>query len=104
MERLFAAISACRNRARGIETADRPVHLKLARLDKIRYAVAQFFDHPASHHHFAEMEKVTVDFAPAFKSTAILLVGWLSAQLGWKTDQQKMNGSCRFLDAKNRKD
>ncbi len=77
--------------------------LNWTRLDKIRYAVAQFFDHPASHHHFAEIEKVTVDFAPAFKSTAILLIGWLAAQLGWKTDQQKMNGSCRFLDANKRK-
>jgi glucose-6-phosphate dehydrogenase assembly protein OpcA len=77
--------------------------LNWTRLDKVRYAIAQFFDHPASHHHFAEMESVTVDFAPGFKSTAILLVGWLAAQLKWKTNQQQMNGSCRFLDANRRK-
>lgn len=77
--------------------------LNWTRLDKIRYAVAQFFDHPASHHHFAEMESVTVDFGPGFKSTAILLIGWLAAQLDWKTNQQTMNGSCRFVDANNRK-
>jgi glucose-6-phosphate dehydrogenase assembly protein OpcA len=77
--------------------------LNWTRLDKVRHAIAQFFDHPASHHHFAEMESVTVDFAPGFKSTAILLIGWLAAQLNWKTNQQEMNGSCRFLDANNQK-
>jgi len=77
--------------------------LNWTRLDKVRYAIAQFFDHPASHHHFSEMESVTVDFAAGFKSTAILLIGWLAAQLKWKTNQQAMNGSCRFLDLNNRK-
>src|SRR6266403_5422062 len=77
--------------------------LNWTRLDKVRYAIAQFFDHPASHHHFNEMENVTVNFAPGYKSTAILLIGWLAAQLKWKTNQQEMNGSCRFLDDHNRK-
>jgi glucose-6-phosphate dehydrogenase assembly protein OpcA len=77
--------------------------LNWTRLDNVRYAIAQFFDHPASHHHFLKMEKVHVDFAPGFKSTAILLIGWLAAQLDWKTNQQQMNGSCRFLDAHNHK-
>jgi len=93
-----------------IETAEQEAKQRIilcdlnwTRLDKVRYAIAQFFDHPASHHHFVEMENVTVDFAPGFKSTAILLIGWLGAQLNWKTNQQEMNGSCRFLDATNRK-
>jgi len=77
--------------------------LNWTRLDKVRYAIAQFFDHPTSHHHFVEMESATVDFAPGFKSTAILLIGWLGAQLNWKTNQPACNGSCRFLDSNNRK-
>ena len=77
--------------------------LNWTRLDKVRYAIAQFFDHPASHHHFSEMDNVAVNFAPGCKSTAILLIGWLAAQLKWKTNQQAMNGSCRFLDANRRK-
>lgn len=77
--------------------------LNWTRLDKIRAAIAQFFDHPASHHHFREMKNVAVNFAPGFKSTAILLIGWLAAQLNWKTNQQAMNGSCRFVDANKRK-
>jgi glucose-6-phosphate dehydrogenase assembly protein OpcA len=75
--------------------------LNWTRLDRVRYALAQFFDHPASHHHFAKIESLRVDFGSGFKSAAILLVGWLGAQLGWKTNQQQMNGSCRFLDANN---
>ena len=77
--------------------------LNWTRLDKVRYALAQFFDHPASHHHFGKMESVTVDFEPGYKSSAILLIGWLAAQLKWKTNQQQMNGSCRFLDSNGRK-
>jgi len=95
---------------RHVETAEQEARQRIVlcdlnwtRLDKVRYAIAQFFDHPASHHHFVEMENVTVDFGPGFKSTAILLIGWLAAQLKWKTNQQEMNGSCRFLDANDRK-
>jgi len=93
-----------------VETAQREAKQRITlcdlnwtRLDKVRYAIAQFFDHPASHHHFSKMERVTVDFAAGYRSTAILLIGWLGAQLKWKTNQQTMNGSCRFLDANNRK-
>ena len=77
--------------------------LNWTRLDKVRYAIAQFFDHPASHHHFGEIKNLRIDYAPGFKSTALLLLGWLGAQLNWKTNQQTMNGSCRFLDANDRK-
>jgi glucose-6-phosphate dehydrogenase assembly protein OpcA len=77
--------------------------LNWTRLDKVRYAIAQFFDHPASHHHFAKIEHLNIDYAPGFKSTAILLLGWLGAQLSWKVNEPARNGSCRFVDASNRK-
>jgi glucose-6-phosphate dehydrogenase assembly protein OpcA len=77
--------------------------LNWTRLDKIRFAIAQFFDHPASHHHFAKIENLTIDYAPGFKSTALLLLGWLGAQLNWKVNEPARNGSCRFVDANNRK-
>lgn len=93
-----------------VETAQREAKQRIVlcdlnwtRIDKVRYAIAQFFDHPSSHHHFSKMESVKIDFASGFKSTAILLIGWLAAQLNWKTNQPTMNGSCRFLDANNRK-
>src|SRR5437764_57258 len=34
--------------------------LNWTRLDKIRAAVAQFFDPPAAHHHFSKIEKVAI--------------------------------------------
>lgn len=61
--------------------------LNWTRLDKVRFALAQFFDHPASHHHFSKIKKGRIDFAPGFRSTAILFAGWLAAQLNWRADK-----------------
>jgi glucose-6-phosphate dehydrogenase assembly protein OpcA len=61
--------------------------LNWTRLDKVRFALAQFFDHPASHHHFSKIKKVRIDFAPGFRSTSVLLTGWLAAQLNWRADK-----------------
>jgi glucose-6-phosphate dehydrogenase assembly protein OpcA len=58
--------------------------LNWTRLDKIRAAVAQFFDHPAAHHHFGKIERVKIDHAPEYRSTAVLLAGWLASQLKWE--------------------
>jgi len=77
--------------------------LNWTRLDKVRHAIAQFFDHPASHHHFSKIENLKIDYAPGFKSTALLFLGWLSAQLNWKLNEPARNGSCRFVDANNHK-
>src|SRR5436853_5484546 len=77
--------------------------LNWTRLDRVRHAIAQFFDHPASHHHFGKIENLNIDYGPGFKSTALLLLGWLGAQLNWKPNEPARNGSCRMLDANNRK-
>ena len=60
--------------------------LNWTRLDKIRLGLAQFFDPPASHRHFHAIEGGEVIFAPSYRSTALLLVGWLAAQLKWQID------------------
>jgi glucose-6-phosphate dehydrogenase assembly protein OpcA len=62
--------------------------LNWTRLIQIRLALAQFFDHPAAHAHFDEIEIVEIDFAPGFRSTAVLLAGWLAAQLHWGDGQR----------------
>jgi glucose-6-phosphate dehydrogenase assembly protein OpcA len=77
--------------------------LNWTRLDKVRYALAQFFDHPRSHHHFGTIENLTIDYAPGFKSTALFLLGWLGTQLDWRVNEPAHNGSCRMVDASNRK-
>ena len=77
--------------------------LNWTRLDKLRFAVAQFFDHPASHHHFGTIESAQIDFAPGFRSAAVLLAGWLGAQLNWKIEKAKRGNNFTFADTNGRK-
>jgi glucose-6-phosphate dehydrogenase assembly protein OpcA len=77
--------------------------LNWTRLDKIRFALAQFFDHPASHHHFGQIESARINFAPEFRSTAVLLAGWLAAQLNWRAEKTKTENMLRFYDSSGRK-
>jgi glucose-6-phosphate dehydrogenase assembly protein OpcA len=93
-----------------VETAQREAKQRLVlcdlnwtRLDKLRFALAQFFDHPASHHRLAKITKVRIDFAPGFRSTALLFVGWLAAQLNWHIDAVKSSGELRFIGASVRR-
>ena len=76
--------------------------LNWTRLDNLRFALAQFFDHPASHHRLAKISKVRIDFAPGFRSTAIMFLGWLGAQLNWHVDEVKSSGQLRFIGASTR--
>src|SRR5256885_13722290 len=76
--------------------------LNWTRLDGVRFAIAQFFDHPASHHHFAKISKVRLDFAPGFRSTAVLFAGWLAAQLNWTVEKATRNDALQFIDSSGR--
>jgi len=76
--------------------------LNWTRLDRFRLALAQFFDHPASHHRLAKISKVRIDFAPAFRSTALLFVGWLAARLNWQIDALKSPRELRFIETSGR--
>jgi len=76
--------------------------LNWTRLDNLRFALAQFFDHPASHHRLAKISKVRIDFAPRFRSTAILFAGWLGAQLNWHIEDVKSPRELRFTGASAR--
>src|SRR6266700_1963562 len=77
--------------------------LNWTRLDNVRFALAQFFDHPASHHHFAEIRSLRVDFAPGFRSTAVLFAGWLAAQLNWRSEKAIRNDAFQFFDSSGHK-
>lgn len=74
--------------------------LNWTRLLQIRRALAQFFDHPATHAHFDEIDAVEIDFAAGFRSTALLFVGWLGAQLGWTQARRSGENALSFLGAK----
>jgi glucose-6-phosphate dehydrogenase assembly protein OpcA len=71
--------------------------LNWTRLDNVRFALAQFFDHPASHHHFAKINSLRIDFAPGFRSTAILFAGWLAAQLDWQGRKTDAANTLQFV-------
>jgi glucose-6-phosphate dehydrogenase assembly protein OpcA len=62
--------------------------LNWTRLYQIRIALAQFFDHPPKQKCFDEIQSVEIDFGPGFRSTALLLAGWLGAQLNWSDGKQ----------------
>jgi glucose-6-phosphate dehydrogenase assembly protein OpcA len=77
--------------------------LNWTRLDNVRFALAQFFDHPASHHHFAKINSVRIDFAPGFRSTAVLFAGWLAAQLNWRGEKTNPANKFSFVSSSGRK-
>jgi glucose-6-phosphate dehydrogenase assembly protein OpcA len=72
--------------------------LNWTRLYQIRLALAQFFDHPASHRHLHEIESVEMDFAPGYRSTALLLTGWLAGQLKWTIEKSSKGNALVFRD------
>ena len=99
----------CRTQLRLLETARQEARQRIVlcdlnwtRLDKVRFALAQFFDHPASHHHFSKIKKVRIDYAPGFRSTALLFAGWLGAQLNWRVDKTTTH-KLQFIGPSNRK-
>lgn len=72
--------------------------LNWTRLYPMRLALAQFFDHPRSHRHLREIEAVEIKHAGGYRSTALLLAGWLAGQLGWKNDNASKAGAMAFRD------
>jgi len=73
--------------------------LNWTRLDSFRFALAQFFDHPASHHNLAKISGVRIDFAPGFRSTAVLFAGWLATQLNWQSEKGETANNLRFVNS-----
>lgn len=53
----------------------------------LRQAVAQIFDHPEYLAELPTVEQVEIAHAPGMRSTALLLAGWLAAQLQWSTGE-----------------
>ncbi|MBA3274009.1 MAG: glucose-6-phosphate dehydrogenase assembly protein OpcA [Chthoniobacterales bacterium] len=57
--------------------------LNWTRLVRLRLALAQFFDGLRGQEQLANLERVEISYAPGYQSTALLLLGWFAAQLGW---------------------
>jgi glucose-6-phosphate dehydrogenase assembly protein OpcA len=50
----------------------------------VRQAIAQIFDHPEFLNNVESVSNVEISHAPGMRSTALLLTGWMAAQLEWK--------------------
>lgn len=72
--------------------------LNWTRLVQLRLALAQFFDHPVAQENLGQIERVEIEFAPGYRSTAVLLVGWLAAQLGWTFNDVSDDAAWLFAD------
>ena len=66
--------------------------LNWTRLLHLRWAIAQLFDHPANRDELQKLMRVEVAYAPKHRTTAILLLGWLAAQLQWKLAEKLSAG------------
>jgi len=63
--------------------------LNWTRLLEWRQAVAGLFDGPAERLYLQKIDRAVVSHAPGHRSTALLLVGWIIAQLGWKIEKKE---------------
>lgn len=70
--------------------------LNWTRLVHLRLALAQFFDSPVGQEQLSTIERVEIDFGPANHSTALLLAGWLAAQLRWEVGARGDGGELEF--------
>ena len=72
--------------------------LNWTRLVQMRLAIAQFFDNPAGREKLRTIERVEITFTPGCRSTAVLLVGWLAAQLRWESSAHFGASTLHFRD------
>jgi len=101
--------SAFAEQMRRVETAQTEAQQRITlcdlnwtRLYQIRLALAQFFDHPVSHRHLREIEGVEIEFGPGYRSTALLLAGWLAGQLEWTIEPGSKDNALAFRDEAGR--
>lgn len=77
--------------------------LNWTRLILLRLATAQCFDHPAAGRQLADISRVEIEFAPGYRSTALLLIGWLAAQLHWNIAKSKDATEPAFTTAEGKR-
>src|SRR6476469_5519533 len=73
--------------------------LNWTRLYQFRFALAQFFDHPASLRRLQEISEVSIDFASGYLSTALRPAGWLAGQLNWTLEKTSTQDTLDFYTA-----
>jgi glucose-6-phosphate dehydrogenase assembly protein OpcA len=66
--------------------------LNWTRLLHFRWALAQMFDHPDNAAELPKIDRLEITHAPDSRSTAVLLLGWLAAQLRWTLHGKTVDG------------
>ena len=66
--------------------------LNWTRLLHLRWTVAQLFDHPANLAELRKLTRVRIAHAINHRTTALLLLGWLMAQLRWSLAEKTDTG------------
>jgi glucose-6-phosphate dehydrogenase assembly protein OpcA len=66
--------------------------LNWTRLIDWRQGVAEMFDSPACLSHLCEIKGGSISHSPGHRTTALLLIGWMMAQLGWKVESKDKGG------------
>ena len=73
--------------------------LNWTRLVQFRLAIAQFFDHPAIAFIVSAKSSASRSISrPDYRSTALLLAGWLAAQLHWTLEKNSKDDALVFRD------
>jgi glucose-6-phosphate dehydrogenase assembly protein OpcA len=90
---------------RRVEAAQAEAHhrvilcdLNWTRLVHMRLALAQFFDSATGREKLRQIDRVEIEFTHGCRSTAVLLVGWLAAQLHWETSAHFGAATLHFRD------
>jgi glucose-6-phosphate dehydrogenase assembly protein OpcA len=72
-----------------------PCDLDWTRSLHLRQAIAQMFDHPENLAQIPRLNRLSIVHGPGHRSTALLLLAWISAQLEW-TFESKANGTMQY--------
>lgn len=72
--------------------------LNWTRLAHFRLALAQFFDSPGAQEKLSALRRIEITHASDYRSTAVLLAGWLAAQLGWTLIEAADETTLGFAD------
>jgi glucose-6-phosphate dehydrogenase assembly protein OpcA len=72
--------------------------LNWTRLLSLRLGLAQFFDNSCALPCLRSLDRVEITHAPGARTSALLLLGWLGHQLGWKLDSVLGRHSFRAPD------
>jgi glucose-6-phosphate dehydrogenase assembly protein OpcA len=83
-----SAFELLTNLLSGFGTRVVPCDLDWTRSLHLRQAVAQVFDHPENLLQIPRINQLSLSHAPGNRSTALLMVAWIAAQLGWVPERR----------------